>query len=159
METEVCQSVRDLHVENHCSGVLVRNKYEWSRWVGWATTVEATALASRSFNMVSKCHIHFPITSLYSCLSGGTDQELPASGNTSNPFPPLVTTVPQGKHACISAFCLLGLNRIKLCTMASVSQIRNILNIEFCDSLYMLGSGSGTIRRCDPVEVGMALLE
>jgi hypothetical protein len=28
-----------------------------------------------------------------------------------------------------------------------------------CDGLYMLGPGSGTIRRCGPVEVGVALLE
>jgi hypothetical protein len=28
-----------------------------------------------------------------------------------------------------------------------------------CYSLYMLGPGSGTIRRCGPVEVGVALLE
>ena len=28
-----------------------------------------------------------------------------------------------------------------------------------CDGLYMLGSGSGTIRPCGPVGVGVALLE
>ena len=28
-----------------------------------------------------------------------------------------------------------------------------------CDSLYMLGPGSGTISRCEPVGVGVALLE
>ena len=28
-----------------------------------------------------------------------------------------------------------------------------------CDGLYMLGPGSGTIRRCGPVGVGVALLE
>jgi hypothetical protein len=26
-----------------------------------------------------------------------------------------------------------------------------------CDGLYMLSPGSGTIRRCGPVEVGMSL--
>jgi hypothetical protein len=28
-----------------------------------------------------------------------------------------------------------------------------------CDGLYMLGPGSGTIRRCGPVAVGVALLK
>ena len=30
--------------------------------------------------------------------------------------------------------------------------------IDTCDRLYMLGPGSGTIRRCGPVGVGVALL-
>ena len=43
----------------------------------------------------------------------------------------------------------------------------NNLRLEFasplwkgwCESLYMLCPGNGTIRRCVPVEVGVALLE
>jgi hypothetical protein len=31
--------------------------------------------------------------------------------------------------------------------------------IGLCDGLYMLGPESGTIRRCSPVGVGVALLE
>ena len=29
----------------------------------------------------------------------------------------------------------------------------------YCDSLYMQGLGNGTIRKCDPVGVGVVLLE
>lgn len=31
-------------------------------------------------------------------------------------------------------------------------------NEGYCDGLYILGPGSGTIRRCGPFGVGMALL-
>jgi len=31
--------------------------------------------------------------------------------------------------------------------------------LEYCDGWYILGPGSGTIRRCGPVGVGVALLE
>ena len=31
--------------------------------------------------------------------------------------------------------------------------------VQKCDGLYMLGSGSGTFRKCVPVGVGVALLE
>ena len=45
----------------------------------------------------------------------------------------------------------------------SVSPVREIqlttINVHTCDCLYILGPGSGTIRRCDPVGVGVALLE
>jgi hypothetical protein len=39
---------------------------------------------------------------------------------------------------------------------------KNILDLLFteygcCDGLYMLGPGSGTIRRCGPVGVGVSL--
>ena len=33
------------------------------------------------------------------------------------------------------------------------------VSVGWCDSLYMLGPGSGTIRKCGPVGVGVALLE
>jgi hypothetical protein len=35
----------------------------------------------------------------------------------------------------------------------------NHFNFRYCDGLYMLGTGSGTIKRCGPVGVGVALLE
>ena len=35
----------------------------------------------------------------------------------------------------------------------------DFLKFRECDGLYMLGPGSGTIRRCGPVRVGVALLE
>ena len=35
----------------------------------------------------------------------------------------------------------------------------NIFNEATCDALYVLGPGSGTIRRCDLAGVGVALLK
>ena len=38
---------------------------------------------------------------------------------------------------------------------------KNVVHIHYdiCYGLYMLGPGSGTIKRCGPVGVGVALLE
>lgn len=41
----------------------------------------------------------------------------------------------------------------------SPSLLGDFTNITSCYGLYMLNSGSGTIRRCGPVGVGVALLE
>jgi hypothetical protein len=41
----------------------------------------------------------------------------------------------------------------------SVSSIYLVWVLSICDGLYMLSPGSGVIRRCGPVGVGVALLE
>ena len=39
------------------------------------------------------------------------------------------------------------------------SVIKSTVDLTECDGLYMLGPGIGTIRKCGPVRVGVALLE
>jgi hypothetical protein len=64
--------------------------------------------------------------------------------------------------ACIYTFGYLCISHMNFnlkdlqCLGSSVlGELDN--NYTWCDGLYMLGSGSGTIRRCSPVGVGVSL--
>ena len=39
------------------------------------------------------------------------------------------------------------------------SKLSFMMDYSLCDGLHMLGPGSGTIRKCGPVGVGVTLLE